>query len=66
MVDEFPDWTEDVRADGVRVERLAGDGERFRIDAGDGETLDVCPCCSKSLPTARAAKLVADVVYPIR
>jgi hypothetical protein len=62
---EFPDWTDDLRMDGLRVMRLEGEGERFRIDSGRGETLDVCPCCSKSLPNARAAKLVADVVFPL-
>jgi hypothetical protein len=60
---EFPNWTDEFRADGVRVMRL--DGQRFRIDTGRGNTIDLCPCCGKSLPTARAAKLVADMIYPL-
>jgi hypothetical protein len=26
--------------------------------------IDVCPCCDKPFQTSRAAKLVANIVYP--
>jgi hypothetical protein len=61
---EFPDWTEDDRADGARI--VQRDSGRFAVDLGEGRgSLDTCPCCGKTFPTARSAKLVADAMYPM-
>ena len=65
---EFPLWHGDQRADGVRVipnhDRAPTAPATWRILLPSGLTIDECPCCDKPLLNARAAKLVAEAVYP--
>jgi hypothetical protein len=59
-------WISEMRRrDGVRIELHPSDPERFQIATPNGATLDTCPCCGKGLPSRRAARLVADEVYPV-
>ena len=49
------------RSDGLRVYKSTGDHWLIRFK---GQTLDSCPCCNRSMFTARAARLVADQTFP--
>jgi len=45
----------------LRVYKSTGDHWLIRFK---GQTLDSCPCCNRSMFTARAARLVADQTFP--
>lgn len=60
-------WVSDhLRRDGVRIERNPDDSDAWIVLAVGGQSIDQCPCCGKTLPNLRAARLVADLVYPLR
>jgi hypothetical protein len=66
---EFPYWHGSQRADGVRVmpnrdDRAPTTPPSWRIVFPSGLMIDECPCCDFPLPSARAAKLLAEAVYP--
>ena len=55
------EWQSDTkRSDGLYVCKLADTHWAIRFK---GQTITECPCCDKPLLTARAARLVADVVF---
>ena len=56
-------WTGDSRRDGVKIERREN-GLFVALHPG-GEKAAACPCCNNRLLTARAARLVADYVWPL-
>lgn len=59
---EVPGWDGATREDGMTV---ASSIEGFVVFPPDTRpTITECPCCDKPFKTARAAKLVADAVYP--
>lgn len=59
-------WTDELtRVDGVRITRHPDDATAWIVVA-DGVSIDVCPCCDKRLLSTRSARMVADVVYPVR
>jgi hypothetical protein len=60
---DWPDPT--MRRDGLTVTQ--GESGGWHILPRDARpVISQCPCCDKPLPTARAARLVADHVYPIK
>jgi len=68
------DWIADLRRDGLVVANLRRDGLAIKADASgnwivlpadDRAAVSTCPCCAKPLATPRAARLVADAVYPM-
>jgi hypothetical protein len=58
-----PLWlSETERADGLVLQPTdAG----YTIVPGTGVSITFCPCCGKTMPTKRVARLVADRTYPI-
>jgi hypothetical protein len=57
-------WTENTRDDGVMVAGPMPLGG-WMVLPGDGRPpILCCPHCGKPMETARAARLVADAVYP--
>ena len=62
MIDEFPEWTGNERFDGVKIEQnRAG---FWLISKPGGVDTRLCPCCRKPMATDRAAKIVAERLYP--
>jgi hypothetical protein len=57
-----PVWTGDQRADGVEVREMLNGA--YEIVRPGSPAVDRCYCCGAILLTARAAKLVADRMYP--
>jgi hypothetical protein len=55
-------WNDNTRVDGLRVTEDAA-GWVIEPRAG-GLPVVECPCCGKTLKTARAARLVADALFP--
>jgi hypothetical protein len=59
-------WIDDAhRRDGIRVAPMPGIDEAYMI-IGHGVSIELCPCCERRMATQRAARLVADLVYPMR
>ena len=57
-------WTNDVeRLDGTTIQKLAD--TRWVVRAADGHTILACPCCGGAIETSRAARFVADAVFPL-
>jgi len=60
-------WNDDnTRVDGVRIMRHPHDANAWIIVAHEGASVDECPCCGKPMISTKAARLVADIVYPVR
>jgi hypothetical protein len=58
-------WTDDLhRADGIKIVRHPEDAGAWIVVAPGG-SIDECPCCGKVMLSPRAARLVADIVYPM-
>lgn len=65
MASDVDGWDGERRSDGMAVVR--GVMETWIVQPADGRASIVdCPCCDKPFATARAAKLVADALYPPR
>jgi hypothetical protein len=60
--DEFPHWDDTVRRDGVSVQSAI---DRWVVVSPDRPNILSCPCCNKPFVSERAAKLVADAMYPM-
>ena len=59
---ESSNWESDTkRRDGLYLHKLADEAWAIRYK---GKDVTACPCCDKPL-TRRAARLVADAVYPV-
>lgn len=58
------DWTEHRRSDGAFVRPTLG-GKWQIVLRQSASPITHCPCCGAFMLTERAAKLVADGVYPI-
>ena len=60
-------WTNNRRSDGCAI--VAGISGWVVMPGGEGLPVDKCPCCDKPFPSGsnglRAAKLVADILYPM-
>lgn len=56
-------WHDNRREDGLTV--VEGIEGWMIMPTEGGPTMTVCPCCDKAFQNARAARLVADLVYPI-
>jgi hypothetical protein len=55
-------WITDTRRnDGLTIQKAGVD--KWTIHNGS-ETITLCPCCDRPMKTLRAAKLVADAVFP--
>jgi hypothetical protein len=65
MEDDVPGWDGNRRADGMFVGKTLS-GIWIAKPPDDRPAIVDCPCCKKEFATARAAKLVADAVYPGR
>ena len=63
MSDDIEGWTEYDRSDGLAIARFNAEG--FGIYNKDVLLTSHCPCCGKPMRTTRAAKLVANVLYPL-
>jgi len=63
MSDEIEGWSGYNRSDGLCIGKFNSDGYGIY----DKEILLTahCPCCGKPLRTTRAAKLVANALYPL-
>jgi hypothetical protein len=64
-------WTENVRCDGVRVERApvrtkGGDDAWIVRSPAQHFPILHCPCCGALMTNAGAAKRVADEVFPLK
>lgn len=56
-------WKGNRRVDGLSV--VEGiDGQWIVMLPEGGMAMAICPCCEKPFLSARAARLVADLVYP--
>jgi hypothetical protein len=55
-------WNGDRRPDGVRVRPI---GRVYVAMHPIKPSIVTCPCCSKPFATSRAAKLVANAMWPI-
>lgn len=62
MAKELTGWTDCVRSDGVQVARGV---EGWVVIPERGLRIDLCPCCHKPMLTERAAKLVAEGLFPL-
>jgi hypothetical protein len=62
MLDEFPCWDSLVRRDGVSVQNAI---DRWIVVAPHRPSLQSCPCCYRMIASERAAKRVADAMYPM-
>jgi hypothetical protein len=58
-------WIGHARVDGVVTVRQDDDGRWIAVHAGGWPAVKNCPCSGKLFPTARAAQIVADLVYPL-
>lgn len=57
-------WSADhVRDDGLRVYCI--DNETWIITTARGASVEICPCCGLPFETPRAARLVADQIFPM-
>lgn len=69
MSDEIPGWDGyNVRTDRTQVVRqfLNDVGEHWVIVPHDERpAVALCPCCDRPFRTARAAKLVCNIIYPL-
>lgn len=61
--DEVPGWTGNKRDDGMAV-AIALNGTFYVKPPDERWTITICPCCDKAFQTARAAKMVANAIYP--
>lgn len=57
-------WTDNRRGDGTQV--IQGLDGWIIMPADEGSPVSLCPCCDKPFLTDRAARLVADRVFPCR
>lgn len=57
------EWNGERRSDGLAV--VAGGDAWIIMPRDDREPIDACPCCGAPMRTARAARLIADAVYPL-
>jgi len=58
------DWIANLRRDGLAI-KADGTGNWIVQPADDRAPISICPCCDKPFATPRAARLVADAVYPM-
>jgi hypothetical protein len=60
-------WQGNTRQDGLTV--VEGVDGWLIMPKAEGLPIDKCPCCNKPFPKtdngSRAARLVADMVYPV-
>lgn len=56
-------WRGNKREDGLSV--VEGVEGWIVLTPEGGEAMAICPCCEKPFLTDKAARLVADLVYPI-
>jgi len=54
-----------VRSDRLQVVRRPNGFWSVVPHAADQAQIDDCPCCDKPLLSSRAAKLIANIVYPL-
>lgn len=58
-----------VRTDRLQVIRQPSEPDQAEtwviVPHDDRPALTTCPCCSKLFETAKAAKLIANIVYPL-
>lgn len=67
MATDGGQWiNEFTRCDGVKIEMNPMDCDTWVVIADGTNSISTCPCCDKPLATLRAARMVADVVYPVR
>lgn len=59
--DDVEGWNGNKRPDGVHVGTI---GKVYVAIHPRKPSIVICPCCSKPFATARAAKLVANVMWP--
>lgn len=57
-------WGDEARRDGMTIEQVE-DGTWVVWPGHKRPKLVVCPCCEKAIPTALAAKYIANAVYPL-
>jgi hypothetical protein len=57
-------WIGNTRVDDLVTVRQDDDGAWIAVHACGWPAVRNCPCCGKLFPTARAAQIVADLVYP--
>jgi hypothetical protein len=65
MSEDVEGWTENRRRDGLAV-RPYSDGFFAVCNARDDILIAECLWCGTSLRTTRAAKLVANALYPLK
>ena len=60
-------WISDsLRRDGVRVLKHPQTEGAYIVTTRNGTNVtDHCPCCGLTMKNIRAARLVADLVYPL-
>lgn len=57
-------WQGNQREDGLSVVESL-DNHWIIMTREGGPAMAICPCCEKPFLNARAARLVADTVYPV-
>ena len=56
-------WESDTkRSDGLRIHKLTTDAW---VILNKGQRIEWCPCCRRTILSARAARLVADMYFPL-
>jgi hypothetical protein len=61
--DDVPGWAGSTRDDGMGVAIALG-GTWFVKPSDERAAITACPCCQVLFPTARAAKVAANIIYP--
>lgn len=62
----MPDWNENNwRRDGLTVVESVESGRWIILPGDDKPAMAICPCCGIPFGSQRAAKLIADKVYPL-
>jgi hypothetical protein len=56
-------WQGNQREDGLSV--VQGTDGWIIMTCEGGAAMDICPCCDKPFLSDRAARKVADLVYPV-
>ena len=57
-------WTERKRRDGLAI--VEGIDGRLIMPSGERLPVDKCPCCEQGFGTDRAARVAADMLYPMQ
>jgi hypothetical protein len=57
-------WTNSCRIDGLKLMQ-GPDGAWIIMPRSEGLPVAECPCCNKPFATQKAARLCAEVLFPI-